>query len=109
MFVALLNEKNSYNVSLNESETFSLNIVDSSPKCIGRVLNIVIPCWIDFMCAFNRNELVINMSEGPEYSFTILVAFAMVDMFILSFENSSSPSRMCKIEYGTEIPCNEFC
>jgi hypothetical protein len=106
---ALLNEKNSYNVSSNESNTFSLNMVDSSPKCSGRVLNIVISCWFAFKKSFRRNESVINMSDEAAYSFMIRVAVAIVEIFILFFKNSSSPSRMCKIEYGTETPYNAFC
>ena len=61
---ALPKVKNSYNVSLNESALFLGNMVESSPKCMGRVLNIIILTFHNFKYSLNRNELLINMSVG---------------------------------------------
>jgi len=107
---ALIKVKNSYNVSLNESTMFSSNTVDSSPKCNGRVLNLEILIWVNFNSFLNRNESVINMSVGAACFFIIFVAVSMLEILTVLFAiNSSSPNRMCMIEYGADTRYVAFC
>ena len=99
---AVLNVKNSYNVSLNEAPT-SVNTVKNSPKCNGLVLNIATLILLSTKYCLNRNESVINISVDSAYFLSIFTVSFRVEPSVWFFvRNSLSPKRKWIIEYGED-------